>query len=116
MDKNRLQLLQAHKKPTTRREFLALGLLSGAASLLPFNLGRWIQSEANAGELTDLVPLLIFDLAGGAALPANFLVGGRDGAKDLLPSYSDLGWKPKSDGFDDRFGAPMAKENVGRIF
>lgn len=61
------------------------------------------------------VPLLVFDLAGGAALIANFLVGGPSGPEDLIKSYSLLGWNPRASGLDKRFGLPMPPRNISKI-
>jgi hypothetical protein len=56
-----------------------------------------------------MVPYIVFDLAGGAALPGNFLVGKAGGPKDLLASYSTLGWDPRASGaLDESFGIPMS--------
>jgi hypothetical protein len=62
------------------------------------------------------VPFLVFDLAGGAALPGNFLVGKHGGVYDWLNSYTNLGWNPRADGaIDARFGLPMAGNGVSKI-
>lgn len=116
----RLDFLNLHARPVTRRDFVSKGMaLAGGFFLAPTVL-RMMMGEALAQD--PLAPAatgpsyLIFDLAGGAGLPANFLVGGAGGAQDLLPSYSGLGWNPRAaGGLDSRFGLPMAGNNVGRI-
>lgn len=57
------------------------------------------------------LPYLVIDLAGGAALPGNFLVGGELGPHDLLPSYDTLGWNPRTEELYETFGLPMAAES-----
>lgn len=58
---------------------------------------------------------LVIDLAGGAGLSGNFLVGNAGGSEDLLSSYDQLGWDPRK-GFDKRFGLPMAPASTSKIF
>ncbi|MEQ1876894.1 MAG: hypothetical protein ABL958_09630, partial [Bdellovibrionia bacterium] len=108
-------LFENHKKPTSRRDFLASGLTSMAAysflpslfTAIPYKAFGAGECEGGAGE-NKLIPFLVFDMAGGGGLPANFLVGRQGGAKDLLSSYDLLGWDPRASGIDERFGAPMA--------
>jgi hypothetical protein len=108
---------EGHKKPVTRRDFLARGTLGFSATLFaPSLLGTLFQAakadssgSCGAAVATGLVPMLVFDCAGGAALAGNFLVGGAGGAEDLLPSYDVLGWDPRAAGaLDHRFGLPMS--------
>lgn len=104
-----------HPKPVTRREFLSYGLRTfSAVSLVPtpFSMIRSAWADDCGGGNASYIPFLTFDCAGGAALPANFLVGGQGGAKDLLPSYSRLGWNPANtpDSLNEDFGLPMAKK------
>jgi hypothetical protein len=61
------------------------------------------------------VPFLVFDLAGGAALPGNFLVGKAGGPHDLMKSYDLQGWNPRVTSLDTRFGLPMADRSVSKI-
>src|SRR4051812_24064082 len=64
-------------------------------------------ANANSNQLQPQVPTLIFDLAGGAALPGNFLVTKEDGS--WLQSYDTLGWDPRESGaVYTGFGLPMA--------
>lgn len=105
--------------PTTRRQFLAQGLIGfGAATTLPSALGLGVQ-EALAGACAGapasaMIPFFVFDMAGGAALPGNFLVYDKMG--DLLPSYNKLGWDPKANGalYND-FGLPMANATISQL-
>jgi hypothetical protein len=108
-----------HPRPTTRRQFIAQGFMSGgAAVLLPsvFSLlanpriahadvGGDIQSAVNAcnnlagGQFAisagaGLVPFICFDLSGGGNIAgSNVLVGGPQGQLDFLSvaGYNKLG-------------------------
>lgn len=91
-----------HAKPVTRRDFLAAGIVPFSAALV---LPQWVNlllgSEANAqstGEAivagcptggSDLPPLMVLNLAGGAGLMANFVPMTMAGAP--LSSYSKMG-------------------------
>jgi hypothetical protein len=91
-------LLENHKKPVTRRDFLAQGYYSMAgAIMLPSVLmmieeiafGLQCAPPATAGRMT---PFLVFDLAGGASIAgSNVMVGKRGGQEDLLLNYASLG-------------------------
>lgn len=102
-----------HAAPQSRRDLLKLGAISfGAAASAPW--WSWASSGTVA---VPTVPFLTFDLAGGAGLPANFLVGMRGGPLDLCGSlgqtgYRAHGWNPReSDALDDSFGLPMSKKH-----
>jgi hypothetical protein len=105
--------MHKHRKPVTRRDFLAQGfLLYGGMISLPnvFGLGmRKALQECGGGQGPTMVPYMAFDMAGGAALPGNFLVGGKGGPKDFLGAYTQLGWNPLEQGalYED-FGLPMS--------
>ncbi len=117
--KNRVPL---HGKPKTRREFLSQGLIGFSGAIVAptvLNLVLGAQEArgdtcSSGGPVAGLIPFLVFDLAGGASLPGNFLVGKSGGSEDLLRSYDTLGWNPRSTGLDRQFGAPMAA-NVSQI-
>jgi hypothetical protein len=111
-----------HPKPVTRRQLLARGLIGSAAwSLLPFGSffgarKSWAFAECNDAPATGGVPFMVFDLAGGAAMPANFLVGKAGGPTDYLTSYDTLGWNPRASGAHfDGFGLPMAAGGVSKM-
>ncbi len=103
-----------HKKPVTRRDFLAQGFLTGAATIVaPSLLATVLKSQrANAALSSDIetiaraqaacniqqgagkVPFVCFDLAGGANIAgSNVLVGQQGGQLDCLSTqgYSKLG-------------------------
>lgn len=111
-----------HPKPVTRRDFLAAGFQSLAAytflpslfSAIPY---RAFAQNMNCGSSDEngLIPFLVFDMAGGGGLPANFLVGKQGGPEDYLASYDLLGWDPKTAGIDKRFGLPMAPAAIGKV-
>ena len=109
-----------HAKPKSRREFLAAGLIAGAGTYFFPKFSHNLFS-ANADPVNPCQksnespfngpPVLIFDLAGGASMPGNFLVGGAGGSLDLLESYDTLGWDPRTpDSVDSQFGLPLAKQ------
>lgn len=104
-----------HKRPITRRDFLAQGLIDlCAVSMGPTLVGSLVGQVARADGSRSILPTLVFDLVGGAGLPGNFLVGGAGGAEDLLKSYDVLGWNPHaSASYDTSMGLPMAV--VGQI-
>lgn len=108
-----------HRSPLTRRDFLTMGAISSSAMLLaPRLLGASSAFAASGCEAVGLsasnyIPFLVFDMAGGAALPGSFLVGGKGGSEDLLPSYDVLGWNPRTVPYDKRFGLPMATQISG---
>lgn len=122
--KNKIYIPEGHKPPVTRRDFLKYGVIPFAGTLSLPNFVTQIltrsvalaQESACAGGGTGYVPFLVFDMAGGAALPGNFLVGKQGGPEDLLGSYETLGWNPRSSGaLDNSFGVPMAANNVSQI-
>lgn len=101
-----------HRKPMTRRDFLACGLGMGGAIMTGGSvLGLFANpSKAYAGLSSDLealkrqcgiavegagkIPFICFDLAGGANIAgSNVLVGGAGGQLDFLSTqgYSKLG-------------------------
>ncbi len=93
-----------HKRPITRRDFLAQGFFfSGAAMIVApslFGLFRSPAAHAQAAAQCNLssaagrIPFVCFDLAGGANMAgSNVLVGGPGGQLDFLTTagYSKLG-------------------------
>ena len=101
----------AHKRPVTRRDFLAQGFMTGTASVVGSALlGSMLNSppaSALSTDMTDLalwackittgsgkVPFICVDLAGGANIAgSNVLVGRQGGQLDFLSTagYSKLG-------------------------
>ena len=95
-----------HPRPVTRRDLLAQGLLgTSAAFLAPGILSMFAKRAYGADGTASLicttsatgarmVPVLIFDLAGGSNIAgSNIIVGGRGGQSDILPagSYATIG-------------------------
>src|SRR5690606_19877755 len=98
------QLHGDHRRPVTRREFLAQGFLSGSAFTLSGGVMSLFSNPRQAfgalsGDLTPLltdpcniatvgagkIPFICFDLAGGANITgSNVLVGKQDGQLDFL--------------------------------
>src|SRR3990170_1764707 len=99
----------SHKKPVTRRDFLAQGFTTGAATVIaPATIGAMMNPRRAAAALpadvkiackiTDIqsgrVPFICFDLAGGANIAgSNVLVGQQGGQMDFLSTqgYSKQG-------------------------
>jgi hypothetical protein len=102
---------QAHKRPVTRRDFLAQGFLGGVGTLaIPAGLGMLMRpgvaratldpdiaaQQVSCGITTGAgkIPFICFDLAGGGNIAgSNVLVGGPGGQKDFLTAaaYAKLG-------------------------
>jgi len=92
-----------HKRPITRRDFLAQGFISGAAMVVAPSLFGLFKSQAayaqaaaqcNLSSGAGRIPFVCFDLAGGANIAgSNVLVGGPGGQLDLLSpaGYEKLG-------------------------
>ncbi|MFZ5724319.1 MAG: hypothetical protein ACOY33_11750 [Pseudomonadota bacterium] len=104
--------LEGHGRPLTRRDFIARGLLKGAALIgAPTVFSLFAAPRAAYGALSgDIatlrdacgirvagagkIPFICFDLAGGANIAgSNVLVGGQGGQFDFLPTagYAKLG-------------------------
>src|SRR4051812_23401966 len=101
--------LENHARPVSRRDFLARGLITGAATVVaPAFLGALLNPrtanalspDINPGNMCNIqlgagkVPFICFDLAGGANIAgSNVLVGQQGGQLDLLTTagYSKLG-------------------------
>ena len=99
-----------HKWPITRRDFIRMGLISGAFHFSPL-LGKANRAQAQVQEKKN-IPFLVIDLEGGAALPGNFLVGQAGGPEDLLTNYSTLGWNPReANALDRTYGLPMSSSS-----
>ena len=88
-------LHDGHGRPTTRREFLGAGLISGSAMVMGNSalMGLMANPALAATEEScgldvrgaGKVPFIGFDLGGGANMTgSNVLVGGRDGQMDFL--------------------------------
>src|SRR5688572_17545779 len=102
----------SHKKPVTRRDFLAQGFTTGAASVVaPAAITAMLNPRGAAAALSGTleqvardvcgitqgagkIPFICFDLAGGANIAgSNVLVGKEGGQLDFLSTqgYSKLG-------------------------
>ncbi|MBA1148107.1 general secretion pathway protein GspF [Ectothiorhodospiraceae bacterium WFHF3C12] len=100
-----------HRRPMTRREFIAQGFLSGAAVVTAPTLFGLLahtgRANALSADMADMkttpcgitagagkIPFICFDLAGGANIAgSNVLAGGAGGPLDFLTTagYSKLG-------------------------
>ena len=104
-----------HKRPKTRREFIANGFMAGGASVFgssvfslfgaPRNASAALSSDIEALKEScgiavqgaGKIPFICIDLAGGANIAgSNVLVGGTGGQLDMLSTagYSKLGIPP----------------------
>ncbi|MBP9707416.1 MAG: hypothetical protein KBD78_07195 [Oligoflexales bacterium] len=92
--------IEGHKKPVTRRDFLSRGMISGTGWVItPSLLGSFVSQRAFGLEcgaakpgVSSSLPVLIFDLSGGANITGgNVMVGKQGGQKDYLANYSSLG-------------------------
>lgn len=91
----------SHKKPVSRRDFLAQGLgVTGTAILMMPTLQHLLAKKAIAAAMdcstvlsaSTRVPFLCFDLAGGGNIAgSNVIVGKQGGQKDFLTNYLALG-------------------------
>lgn len=98
-----------HKFSMDRRELIRLGLIAGGGALVPFSLFERVLAQTTSKVNT---PFLVFDLAGGAAMAGNFLVGKQGGPEDLFENYRRHGWNPRASGaLDHTFGLPMSKKS-----
>jgi hypothetical protein len=102
---------QSHKRPVTRRDFIAQSFITGAASVVaPVGLGLMLNPQtAHATLDSDIeaqkvacgittgagkIPFICFDLTGGGNIAgSNVLVGGAGGQRDFLTAagYAKLG-------------------------
>jgi hypothetical protein len=94
---------EGHRRPVTRRDFLAQGLIAGSGMVLaPSLFGLLAKPDAAFAQAAQCVltggsgriPFLCFDLAGGANVAgSNVMVGGPGGQLDFLPAagYEKLG-------------------------
>src|SRR5262245_53646037 len=92
-----------HRRPVTRRDFLAQGLIASTAMVLsPSLFGLLRKSDAAFAQTMECVlsggsgkiPFVCFDLAGGANVAgSNVMVGGPGGQLDFLSDdgYAKLG-------------------------
>jgi hypothetical protein len=112
--RRRLDHLNSHSAPVSRRDFLSLGFI-GVTGMALLPKWGWASSLHQTAMSSATPAFLVIDLAGGAGLAGNFLVGNKGGAEDLLTSYDQLGWNPRQ-GVDKRFGLPMAPASVSKIF
>jgi hypothetical protein len=96
---------ESHKRPVTRRDFLAQGFIGGAATVIAPSILAALLNPRGAAAAVDItgcaitggarkVPFICFDLAGGANIAgSNVLVGKEGGQLDFLSTqgYSKQG-------------------------
>lgn len=94
-------------KIVSRRDLIKFGLAAGGGALMPIGFATRALAQT-----APMMPFMVFDLAGGAGLAANFLVGKAGGPEDLCANYKRHGWNPRaSDSLDRTFGVPMSKSS-----
>ncbi|MBS0393497.1 MAG: general secretion pathway protein GspF [Proteobacteria bacterium] len=100
----------AHKRPVTRRDFIAQGFMTGSASVIaPAALGLLLNPRRAMALDADIlaqkvacgitggagkIPFICFDLAGGGNIAgSNVLIGGQGGQQDFLTTaaYGKMG-------------------------
>jgi hypothetical protein len=91
--------LEGHELKT-RRDFLSQGLISGMSftmlpgllSLLKYNSAYALECNLGQQQAINRIPIMIFDLSGGANLVgSNVMVGKAGGQLDFLTNYETLG-------------------------
>lgn len=111
-----------HRKPVTRREFLAAGMIPFAARLLAPSLwtlvlrdNAFAQTAADCpASVPGMIPFITINLSGGPAMAANFVPMGQDGAP--LPSYNVMGLGDGAVPIEKEFGnATFAGAVNGRL-
>ena len=128
-----------HKRPVTRRDFVAQGFMSGSALALTGGVMSLFADPRKAlaalsADLTPLltnpcniatdgagkIPFICFDLAGGANIAgSNVLVGKQGGQMDFLSTagYDKLGLPGDMvPGLNDGAGLPFANADFGLAF
>lgn len=114
-----------HPRPKTRREFLSQGFLTLSAWAVLPNIYDLLIKSASANDCPvagagGLIPVIIFDGAGGLNVAASFPPMDRGG--QLLANYGSLGLGSSSANWtrgtndasrtlDDQFGAVLARNN-----
>ena len=94
--------LEGHRRPVSRRDFLAQGFLTGAGMVMAPTLLSLLRASPARAQTpgcvlragAGLIPFLCIDLGGGASIAgSNVLVGGPGGQLDLLTAegYSKMG-------------------------
>ncbi|MBN20241.1 MAG: hypothetical protein CL678_03050 [Bdellovibrionaceae bacterium] len=113
MKKELKDFINSHSKVAlNRRDLLKYGLIGFSTyAVAP----RFVWGKSIITPTQKPIPFLVFDLAGGAALSGNFLVGKKGGPQDLLSSYQTLGWNPRQTKLDETYGIPMAGDGVSKI-
>lgn len=111
-----------HKKPVTRREFLAAGILPFSASMMAPNWMKLLLGSDYALAAPNcptagsgMIPMICVDLAGGAGLQANFVPHTQD--LQLLTSYTKMGLGTAANlPIERAFGnVPFAGNNNGNL-
>jgi hypothetical protein len=115
--------LSHNAKPVTRRQLLGAGVLSFSASMtLPTLAGMLLPTEVRAqaqecpssSGASDMASFVTVNLAGGAAMAANFVP--QDAGGQFLPSYNKMGLGDGNVPIDNEFGnVPFAGEGISKF-
>jgi hypothetical protein len=118
-----------HARPTTRREFLGRGFISGVSTVFLPSIATMLAREAHAqtGCVIDndpmlgagKIPFIGIDQGGGANIAgSNVIVGGAGGQEDFISAggYARLGLPnaiiPQNVGVDRSFGVAMHPDSA----
>ena len=116
--------VSGHGRPTSRREFLGRGLISGVSTVFLPSIATILAREAHAQTGCVInnspmlgagkIPFLAFDQGGGANIAGSNVIVGKMGGQDVLldaAGYAKLGLPaaiiPQTVGVDRSFGLAM---------
>lgn len=113
--------IAGHRRPVTRREFLAHGLIPFAAATFMPNWLKLLspesalaQAKCAATGTSSMIPFVQFNLAGGAGLMANYVPMNEQGS--TLSSYNKMGLGNSGVPIEQEFGnVPFAGMNNGAL-
>jgi hypothetical protein len=135
-------LPDGHPAPVSRRQFLSYSFFGSATFLMAPTIAEWAQQQGLYAQSScedpydpSMIPIFILDLAGGAPLTSNIIVGGRGGQRDFLQGsytqedrventtftytdYEGYGWTPEMNPathpelIDSTFGLLMHSESA----
>jgi hypothetical protein len=94
INKQKIFQHEHHRKPKSRRDFLAQGALGAVGSVMLPSILNFLFKDVYADPLTcalnsasSQLPFITLDLAGGYPMAQDFTPGGRGGQMDILPTY-----------------------------
>jgi len=115
-------LHEGHRRPVTRRDFLAQGFLTGVATIASPSLFGLLSGDAKAqacsiGSAAG-IPFIGFDLGGGANIAGSNVLVGRDGQLDQLSvgGYEKLGLPAEMTPQGVPAGTQVFDDSLGLLF